>query len=119
MKQLKSTEEGDTYNQIIDKCLADWNESFKAEDGNNESAVRKLIDELYAKIFQRMPTGLERKENLEQLSLYTQKIGIQKAIGKLIEALILSTEFAYEMNLGRDTDKHGRRMMSPRNATMP
>ena len=114
----KHRKKGDTYNQIIDKCLADWNESFKAEDGNNESAVRKLIDELYAKIFQRMPTGLERKENLEQLSLYTQKIGIQKAIGKLIEALILSTEFAYRNEFGEgDTDKHGRRMMSPRNAS--
>ena len=114
----KHRRKGDTYNQIIDKCLADWNESFKAEDGNNESAVRKLIDELYAKIFQRMPTGLERKENLEQLSLYTQKIGIQKAIGKLIEALILSTEFAYRNEFGEgDTDKHGRRMMSPRNAS--
>ena len=44
----KHRRKGDTYNQIIDKCLADWNESFKAEDGNNESAVRKLIDELYA-----------------------------------------------------------------------
>ena len=114
----KHRRKGDTYNQIIDKCLADWNESFKAEDGNNESAVRKLIDELYAKIFQRMPTGLERKENLEQLSLYTQKIGIQKAIGKLIEALILSTEFAYRNEFGEgDTDKHGRQMMSPRNAS--
>ena len=114
----KHRRKGDTYNQIIDKCLADWNESLKAEDGNNESAVRKLIDELYAKIFQRMPTGLERKENLEQLSLYTQKIGIQKAIGKLIEALILSTEFAYRNEFGEgDTDKHGRRMMSPRNAS--
>ena len=114
----KHRRKGDTYNQIIDKCLADWKESFQAEDGNNESAVRKLIDELYLKIFERMPTELERTENLEQLSLYTQKIGLQKAIGKLIEALILSTEFAYRNEFGEgDADKHGRRMMLPRNAS--
>ena len=39
----KHRSKGDTYSQIIDKCLADWKESFKAEDGNNESSVRKLI----------------------------------------------------------------------------
>ena len=114
----KHRSKGDTYSQIIDKCLADWKESLKAENGNNESAVRKLIDELYIKIFERMPTDLERTENLEQLTLYTQKIGLQKAIGKLIEALILSTEFAYRNEFGEgDADKHGRRMMSPRNAS--
>ena len=32
----KHRRKGDTYNQIINKCLADWNESFKAEDGHNE-----------------------------------------------------------------------------------
>ncbi|MEC9043680.1 MAG: DUF1592 domain-containing protein, partial [Verrucomicrobiota bacterium] len=114
----KHRSKGDTYSQIIDKCLADWKESFKAEDGNNESSVRKLIDELYVKIFERMPTELERTENLEQLNLYTQRVGLQKAIGKLIEALILSTEFAYRNEFGEgDADKHGRRMMSPRNAS--
>jgi len=57
-------------------------------------------------------------ENIGQFKLYLSKLDRQKAIGKLIESLVLSTEFAYRNEFGQgEADEHGRRLMSPRNAS--
>lgn len=114
--------QGDRHHQIIDKCLADWNASSKAEQaaagGVDETLVTQLIIELYAKIFERQPTDAEIADHTDQFKLYIAKLDRQKAIGKLIESLVLSTEFAYRDEFGQgEPDEHGRRMMSPRNAS--
>lgn len=113
---------GDRHHDIIDKCMADWKASFRAEreaaGGADEARMTGLIIELYAKIFERNPTDLEIAENIEQLNLYMGKLDRQQAIGKLIESLVLSTEFAYRHEFGQGKpDEHGRRMMSPRDAS--
>ena len=118
----KHRKQGDRHNQIIDKCMAEWNASFKAEREAagiaDATLVRQLIIELYAKIFERKPTAAEIAENRRQLQLYMGKLDRQQAIGKLIESLVLSTEFAYRHEFGQgDPDEHGRRMMSPRDAS--
>lgn len=112
----------DTHHQIIDKCLDDWNTSFKAARevvrGADETLMTQLIIELYTQIFERRPTDAEVAENIEQFKLYMARLDRQKAIGKLIESLLLSTEFAYRNEFGQDKpDEHGRRMMSPRDAS--
>ena len=113
---------GDTHNEIIDKCLTDWNESLKAEresaGGTDQGLMSQFIDEMYVEIFERKPTDLELAENIGQFKLYLEKLDRQKAIGKLIESLVLSTEFAYRDEFGQgESDEHGRRMMSSRNAS--
>ena len=118
----KHREPGDRHHQIIDKCLADWNASFKAAreaaGGADETLMSQLIIELYAQIFERKPTDSEIAENVELFKLYMGKLDRQQAIGKLIESLVLSTEFAYRDEFGQGAaDEHGRRMMSPRNAS--
>lgn len=118
----KHRRQGDRHHQIIDKCMADWNESFKAEreaaGGGDETLMAQLIIELYAQIFERKPSDSEIAENIEQLKLYMGKLDRQQAIAKLIESLVLSTEFAYRHEFGEgDPDEHGRRMMSPRDAS--
>ena len=118
----KHRKQGDRHQQIIEKCLADWQTVFRAEresaGGADETLMAPFLMELYAKIFERNPTDSELAENIEQFKLYASKLDRQRAIAKLIESLVLSTEFAYRNEFGEGKpDEHGRRMMSPRNAS--
>lgn len=118
----KHRKQGDRHQDIIDKCLADWNTSFKAQreaaGGADETLMTRLIVELYAQIFERNPTDSEIADNAKQLKLYMGRLDRQQAIAKLIESLVLSTEFAYRHEFGQvEADEHGRRMMSPRDAS--
>lgn len=115
----KHREKGDDYQAIIEKCVSDWTESFKQEResalGADDARINAMIDELYAKIFERPPSESERSENRELLKQFMVKLERQQAITKLIESLILNTEFAYRQEFGSgDADEHGRRMMSER-----
>ena len=86
--------------------------------GADETLMAPFIMELYTKIFERNPTDSELTENIKQFKLYASKLDRQKAVSKLIESLLLSTEFAYRNEFGEgEPDEHGRRMMSPRNAS--
>ena len=113
---------GDRHVQIIEKCLSDWQAEFKAArestSGADNSLVAKFVIELYEQILERQPTDSELDENIGQFKLYLSKLDRQKAIAKLVESLVLSTEFAYrnEFVMG-EADEHGRRLMSPRNAS--
>ncbi|MGY8749811.1 MAG: DUF1588 domain-containing protein [Pirellulales bacterium] len=118
----KHRKQGDRFHQIIDKCLADWNASFKAQreaaGGDELILLEQLTLELYENIFERSPTDTETVDTVQQLRLYMDKLDRQKAIGKLIESMLLSTEFAYRNEFGQGTpDEHHRRMMSPRDAS--
>ena len=78
----------------------------------------KFVIELYQQILERQPTDSELDENIGQFKLYLSKLDRQKAIAKLVESLVLSTEFAYRNEFGDgEADEHGRRLMSPRNAS--
>ena len=118
----KHRRQGDRHQEIIDKCMVDWEASFKVEreaaDGADETLMTQVIVELYAQIFERNPSDTEIAENIEQFNLYMGKLDRQQAIAKLIESLVLSTEFAYRHEFGQgEPDEHGRRMMSPRDAS--
>ncbi|MGY8642206.1 MAG: DUF1588 domain-containing protein [Verrucomicrobiales bacterium] len=118
----KHREKGDSYLAIIEKCVADWSGSFKQEResaaGADNARINALIDELYARIFERRPSESESVENSELLKLFMVKLERQQAIAKLIESLILNTEFAYRHEFGASAaDVHGRRLMSPRDAS--
>lgn len=118
----KHREKGDSYQAIIEKCVSEWAESFRQEResafGADDARINALIDELYARIFERPASESERAENRELLKLFMVKLERQQAIAKLIESLILNTEFAYRHEFGAGAaDEHGRRMMSPRDAS--
>lgn len=118
----KHRKPGDRYLEIIDKCMADWQASFKAKreaaDGTDETLMAQLIVELYAQIFEREPSVAELAENQEHFKLHIGKLNRQQAIAKLIESMVLSTEFAYRHEFGQgQPDEHGRRMMSPRDSS--
>tara|TARA_B100001057_G_scaffold319868_1_gene320101 strand:+ start:4332 stop:7562 length:3231 start_codon:yes stop_codon:yes gene_type:complete len=118
----KNRKPGDRYVEIIDKCLSDWQAEFKAgresTSGAGNSLIAKFVIELYEQILEREPTDLELDENIRQFKLYLSKLDRQKAIAKLVESLVLSTEFAYRNEFGQGkADEHGRCLMSPRNAS--
>ena len=118
----KNRKSGDRYVEIIEKCLSDWQAEFKAArestNGTDNAVIAKFVIELYEQILEREPTGSELDENIGQFKLYLSKLDRQKAIGKLIESLVLSTEFAYRNEFGEgEADEHDRRLMSPRNAS--
>ena len=118
----KHRKKGDHYQEIIDKCMADWTDSFQQEresgGGVTDTQINAMIDELYSRVFERQPSDEERKENLDLLKLLMGNLNKQQAIGKLVESLILNTEFFYRYEFGTGTpDEHGRRMMSPRDAS--
>ena len=118
----KNREAGDTYEQLIDRCMAAWQVQFKAErDASvavDDTLLNAILDELYVRIFERNPTTSERSKYLDLFKSYLDKLETQPAITKLIESLILSTEVVYRHEFGvGEPDDHGRRMLSPRDAS--
>jgi len=113
---------GDRYRDIMEKCLEQWKKPTATTDSRNEQdgdeRIQAVIIELFDTIYLRQPTTDELIENQRQLSIYTAKLDRQKAVGKLIESMILGTEFAYRQEFGSgDPDEHGRRLMSARDAS--
>ncbi|MFT5412169.1 MAG: hypothetical protein ACI8XO_002490 [Verrucomicrobiales bacterium] len=119
---LEHRMQGDSYNRIIEKCMVDWEASFKAEriaaGQADEQQIGELVDELFAKIYERAPTEQEANESIVLTRTYMQTLSSQVAIAKLIETLILNSEVVYRSEFGQGSaDEHGRRMMSPRDAS--
>ena len=113
---------GDFYSDIIKKCLQDWEENFRQQrieaGPPSDELLSRLVDELSVLILERHPTAQEAEDYLQQVKLYTDKLGRRKAIQKLIQTFLLSSEFYYRNELGAGpVDEYGRRMMSPRDAS--
>ncbi len=118
----KHRKKGDHYNNLIEACIADWQQSFdqQRQDAGPPSSeiLTKLASQLSKLILEREPTPEETAEYVALTQSYTEKIGRRKAVQKLIQTFLLSTEFAYRNELGvGEPDQHGRRMMSPRDAS--
>ncbi len=118
----KHRKQGDGYQAIIDKCMADWGASLKAERDAmpvpSNDLLGALVKQLYVKILERQPTQEETEKYIAVLMTFMDKLDRQTAIAKLIESLILNTEFAYRNEFGQgDADEYGRRMMSPIDAS--
>ncbi len=117
---LKHRKAGDTYSVIIAKCMAEWTEQFKQErlkaGGISEEATGNLVDQLFSKIFERLPSSQEKAEYVALA--YYPELGHEKAIRKLVETMLLRTDFVYRQEFGEgQADEHGRRMLSPRDAS--
>ncbi len=118
----KHRKQGDTYQNIIVKCMNDWQTALKAQrdmrPDSDQELLQKLVTQLYDKIYERQPTQDEVEKNITILKSFMSKLGRQASIAKLIESMILNTEFAYRYEYGQgEADEHGRRMMSPRDAS--
>ncbi|MBI1371289.1 MAG: DUF1588 domain-containing protein [Phycisphaera sp.] len=119
---LKHRQAGDHYNAVIDKCMADWEQQFKQAriDAGppSDKLLSELIEQLFTEILERSPTPDEAEQYVALSRNYVDKLGNLKAIQKLIETVILTSEFVYRQEFGTgEPDQYGRRMLSPREAS--
>ncbi|MGB0767820.1 MAG: DUF1588 domain-containing protein [Phycisphaeraceae bacterium] len=117
----KHRAKGDRYNAIIEKCLADWEAGFvreRIEAGPpSDELYGRMIEELFVQILERSPDTPEAEQYLALVKGYTDKLGRRKAVQKLIQTLLLTSEFVYRYEFGAgEPDEHGRRMLPPRDA---
>jgi hypothetical protein len=118
----KHREKGDHYATIIEKCMAEWEESFAQErleaGPPSDELLAGLVGQLSRLILERAPTAAETGEYVVLAKSYVEKLGRRKAVQKLIQTFLLSSEFAYRNEFGAGPpDEYGRRMLSPRDAS--
>jgi cytochrome c553 len=119
---LKHRRKDDRYNTIISKCMDQWREEFKQQriDGGPPTAelLTALVNPLFVKILERSPTAEEAEQFVALSQSYVASMGNQKAIEKLIQTIILRSDFVYRYEFGQgEPDEHGRRLLSPRDAS--
>ena len=119
---LKHRAQSDTYSALLEKCMAGWESECKQArldaPPTPDSLLGELINQLFSAILDRSPDSAEAREYLDLSRTYIQKLGKLKAIQKLIQTLVLSSEFAYRQEFGCGAaDANGRRMLSPRDAS--
>jgi mono/diheme cytochrome c family protein len=118
----KHRKQGDRYNTIIEHCLAQWEAEFKQARMDagppKVDLVTALVEQLFIKIHERSPLANEVDQYVSLSQYYITNLGNEQAIKKLIQTLILRSEFVYRNEFGQgEPDKHGRRMLSPRDAS--
>ncbi|MEM7235346.1 MAG: DUF1588 domain-containing protein, partial [Planctomycetota bacterium] len=118
----KHRAQGDRYRQVIRKCMTDWDASFRAQrmaaGQANAEQIADLVNELFAKIFERAPNEREAEEKLALTQSFLKDLSTQDSIAKLTQTLLLSSELVYRHEFGQGpADEHGRRMMSSRDAS--
>ncbi len=119
---MKHRKKGDRHIEVINECMTEWEQQFKRariEAGPpSDELLSELIDQLFVQILERSPGAVEADEYFALLKSYVKKLGNLKAIQKLIQTIILTSEFVYRQEFGAgDADKYGRRMLSPRDAS--
>ncbi len=119
---LKYRIKGDHYNTIISKCMAEWERGFKQQrieaGPPSDVTVNAIVDQLFVKISERLPTTEEAEKYVSLTRSYIGSLGNLKAIEKLIQTLILRSEFVYRYEFGQgEVNEDGRRLLSPRDAS--
>jgi hypothetical protein len=118
----KYRKKGDFHTAVIDKCMTQWTDDFRqvrVEAGPpSDELLSQLVDQLFQQILERPPSADEQDEYLTLSKSYVAKLGNLKAIQKMIQTVMLSSEFVYRQEFGNgEPDEHGRRMLSPRDAS--
>ncbi|MFT5303964.1 MAG: hypothetical protein ACI814_004786, partial [Mariniblastus sp.] len=119
---LKHRKTGEPFNVLIDKCMAEWEAGFlqtRIQAGPPKAEiVNALVDQLFHKILERSPT-MEEAINYHSLTTsYIKRLGNLKAIEKLVQTILLRSDFVYRNESGQgDADAHGRKRLSARDAS--
>ena len=113
---------GDRFNTIISRCIAQWRAEFRQQrlDAGPPASelLAQFVEQLFVKLLERTPTVDESEDFVGLMQSYVAGMGNQQAIEKLIQTLILRSEFVYRSEFGQGVaDEHGRRMLSPRDAS--
>jgi len=116
---LKCRKQGDTYKAIIDKCADAWAEenrqALMKEVPVSKVTAATLVDQLFVKFFERSPSTEESNQYSALFQSYLESMSRNLAIEKIIQTLMIRSEFVYRYEFGSGApDANGRRMMSPR-----
>ncbi len=119
---VKFRKNGDTYQDVIDKCMAHWSEAFKKErDASgllNDKLLGDLVSQSFHKIIERQPTDDELTKYKALASDYLKQQGNLQGFRKLLQTMMLRSDFVYRQEFGQGTaDEHGRHMLSPHDAS--
>jgi mono/diheme cytochrome c family protein len=118
---LKHRKAGDHFGAIIAKCMEEWREEFRREREKttvSDETFARLVEELFNKIVERAPTPKEKEKYVALTKSYFPKLGKEKTIERLLQTVILRTDFVYRQEFGEGSaDEHGRKMLSPRDAS--
>ena len=112
---------GMTYRDIMNACMNVWRSEFQTL--RNKIPIKKedaaqLVKELHHSLYERQPNSDELQKCIELLYLYAKDVSKEDAIRQLIEMLLLRSEFTVRNEIGSGkADEHGRKMLSPRNAS--
>ena len=113
---------GDHFDDVLAKCMAQWEAEFEQERQSTpappDDQIRALVEQLFSMILERSPTEAEAGAFSSLARTYLAGLGRRPGIEKLIQTLLLNTEFVYRNEFGVGAaDAHGRRMLSPRDAS--
>jgi len=119
---LATRKPGDRYLEIIHKCLETWRMEFEAErlaaGPPGQETIDELVHQLYQLLYRRAPSADELTRYGDLTQNYLHQLGNLAGIKKLIQTLILKTDFVYRNEYGTGKkDADGRRMLSPRDAS--
>jgi hypothetical protein len=113
---------GMPYKKLIAACVAHWQHDFKSQRDRSaqltDSLMADVVKELYTTIHRRPPTKSELADRSALFRAYAAELDEPDAVEKLIQTLILTTEFIARDEYGEGKpDAYGRTMLSPRNAS--
>lgn len=127
MKAITATikacrKKGDNYREIQEKCMELWRKELVDErEKHREEAQQwlpELIDQAFHRFFDRSPTKEEASQYLVLMQTFMRDFSNLESTQKLLQTLLMRSEFAYRMEFGTgEPDAHGRRMLSPRDAS--
>lgn len=120
IKKLRTR--GMSYDELQNACVDHWQtelrKKLEASNPLKGKLAGDIVVELYNKIYERRPSTLESEEKVSLLLSYSSRMGLLEAIAKLTQTMLLSSEFINRNEYGvGEPDAHGRRMMSPRDAS--
>lgn len=113
--------QGDRFTTVINGCLNQWRHEFRLERTKagppSQKLTEALVNQLFLKILERPPTTDESVKFTALTQSFVAGMERQQAIEKLIQTIILRSDFVYRSEFGDgEADEHGRRMMAPRDA---
>lgn len=118
----KHRDAGDRYQDIIDKSVADWKAGFerqRVESGPpSDQQLGELTRQLGVLILEREPSDKEAGQYNAIARRYAADLSRRDLIKKMIQTVMLNTDFVYRSEFGvGEADEHGRRMLSPYDAS--
>ena len=112
----------DRYTTIIEKCIRQWTSEFEQAlekaGPPTEDQLLRLNEQCFQLILERLPAADEVEPFRQLARSYFNQMTHRQAIEKLLQTLILRSEFVYRNEFGAShPDEFGRQKMSPRDAS--